>query len=114
MTNKDVDIPVNDDIIEKKSFLGKLKSTINTYTNMKGNNIEHRRNIEIYEIIGDIVSPLSCCHDKFSKTNKGDFILIIDDSVWIQDDNLDTIEQYSEVSYSPEFIRINTTLFKKI
>ena len=103
-----------DEVVEKKNILTKIKGVIAYYVSMNSGDVEQRRNVEIYQLIGDIITPLSGCVNKFSTTHKGDFVLIIDDSVWIQDNCIDAKEQYAHAGYSPEFVRINTVLFKKI
>ena len=74
---------------------------------------EQRRNIEIFTIISEIKTPLSGCQNKFANCKIGDFIIIIDESVFVRDWNVLGKEQFSQASYSPDFVRANTTLFQK-
>ena len=75
---------------------------------------ENRRNIEIYRITGNIKTQLLNCDNMFSNSGIGNFIIIIDDTVWIEDWNDLTKEQFAQTTYGSEFIRVNTTLFEKI
>ena len=109
---KTINGKIESDVVEKKTIFGEIKKFIIYYRSM-GVNMELRRNIEIFNIIGDIKIPLTGCRDNFANCGIGDFILIIDDGVWVRDWNNLGKEQFTQSSFSPEFVRINSTLFKK-
>jgi hypothetical protein len=72
--------------------------------------------IEIYRIINEeFVTPLACDPEiKKAGYYNGDFLFIIDNEVWVTNNNLIENDEYSLAVYSPAFVRMNTTLFEKI
>jgi hypothetical protein len=71
------------------------------------------QNIEIYEIVENIVSPLSLdINSRSIKSNIGELVIIINDEVWIKDWNAGN-DGYTKPVYDATFVRINTKIFKK-
>lgn len=70
--------------------------------------------IEIYKIEHNINSPLASDHNQNANCSVGDYLVIIDNDVWIKDNKAFRVEQFAKASYSPQFVRNNTTIFTKI
>ena len=91
----------------KISFLNKIKA------NIKGLSVsEHRQLIEIYRQKIELKTPVANSN-RVANCNIGDYIIIIDDVVWVYDYCDEKNEHYSQASYYPEFIRLNPNLFEK-
>lgn len=76
----------------------------------------YTKKIEFFQILNDeFVTPLACDPEtKKANYTKGDYLYIIDDQVWVTNNNLLGDDEYSLAVYSPAFVRMNTSLFKKI
>jgi hypothetical protein len=74
------------------------------------------KKIEIYKIINaEFATPLACDPEiRKAGYNKGDFVFIIENEVWVTNNNLLEDDAYSLAIYSPGFVRMNTSLFEKI
>lgn len=76
-------------------------------------NIEHHRNVEIFKLILDVKTPKFHDVKLVANTKVGDFVLIIGDEVWVQDENEGKFGQYIQAIYDAEFVRINPLIFAK-
>jgi hypothetical protein len=81
--------------------------------------MKHILKIEIYKILKEeFVTPLAEAPvDLTANYHKNDIIIIIGEEAWVTNRNLETDETddiYSLAVYSPEFVRINPWLFKKV
>lgn len=76
----------------------------------------YTKKIEVYKIINaEFVTPLACAPEtKKADYQNGDFLFIIDNQVWVTNNDLVELDEYSMAVYSPAFVRMNTTLFKKV
>ena len=75
-------------------------------------NKPHFENIEVYKLIAEFKTPMANS-DKIANCGIGDFLIIINDVVWIQDKNFDRKEQYAETMFSSQFVKINPSIFQK-
>lgn len=76
--------------------------------------MSYDKSIEIYEQIGNFVSPLASNPKKHATCTVGDIIIIIDRDVWVRNWDIDKDEQFSLAYYTPEFVRLNPNIFKKL
>ena len=76
-------------------------------------NVEHHRNVEIFKLKLDIKTPTFHDESLVANCKVGDFVLIIGDEVWIQDENNTKFGQYIQAIYTAEFVRINPLLFAR-
>ena len=76
-------------------------------------NVEHHRNVEIFKLKLDIKTPTFNDESLISNSKVGDFVLIIGDEVWIQDENGGKFGQYIQAVYTAEFVRINPLIFAR-
>ena len=79
----------------------------------KSMNPEARQHIEIYKQKVLLKTPIYNSHKKVANCKIGDFIMIVDDIVWVYDYSEDKKEHYSQATYNPEFVRLNPNLFEK-
>jgi hypothetical protein len=75
--------------------------------------MSYEKNIEIYKLIANFNIPLASNPTQKANDNIGDLIFIFDDQVWIRDWNDDREEQFALAVYSPEFVRMNPSIFEK-
>jgi len=101
-------------VVKKKEFDNAILNKISNYIKRFKTVEENRLGIETYVLISELKTPLYNCPEKTACCNVGDFIFIIDEEVWIRDYTKEYKEQFSQASYSPEFVRLNTTIFKAI
>lgn len=94
--------------VKKIGFFHKLLVFLKTY-----NTYEHRQHIEIYTQKSDFVTPVFNTSNRIANCTVGDYVIIIDDTVWVYDFTEDRKEQFSQASYYPEFVRLNPNLFTK-
>jgi hypothetical protein len=73
----------------------------------------YKKNIEVYEQIANFRTPLAETTNKIADCNIGDFVIIINNEVWVRNWNNDNENEFSLAVYSPAFVRINTEIFKK-
>jgi hypothetical protein len=71
------------------------------------------KNIEIYKVVVNFNSPLASNPSKIANCSLGDFVLIFDDEVWVKNWNDDQEEQFAKAVYSPEFVKMNPSIFEK-
>ena len=93
-----------------KTWLGKIINELSYIA--KENTRPNLRNIEIYQLKCELYTPL-LFSDEIANCQIGDYVLIIDDLVWIYDKNDKRSEQYAEAAYSARFVRVNPQIFKK-
>jgi len=79
----------------------------------KENSKSNIRNIEIFKIKSEFQTPLRSSYE-IANCKIGDYILIIDEIVWVQDTNETRQEQYAEAIYTPQFVRVNPKMFQKL
>jgi hypothetical protein len=84
-----------------------------TQKNLK--KMSYTKKIEVYKILNDeFVTPLACAPEtKKAQYYKGDFLYIIDNQVWVTNNNLLEEDEYSLAIYSPAFVRMNPSIFEK-
>lgn len=87
----------------------KVGNFISNFTNAEPN----RRVVEIYRLAQPFNTPLYENAEKIANCGVGDFVLIIGDDVWVQDNNEKENAQFVQAIYSVEFVRINPLLFSK-
>ena len=101
-------------VVKKKEFDNVIVNRVSNYIKRFKTVNENRLGIEIYVLISELKTPLYNCPEKTANCSVSDFIFIIDEEVWIRDYSMDIKEQFSQASYSPEFVRLNPTIFKLI
>ena len=74
---------------------------------------QNRRVVEIYRLKEALNTPLAINPNKIANCSINDFVLIIGDEVWIQDNNDEKKGQFSQSIYTVEFVRMNPFLFTK-
>ena len=72
------------------------------------------KNIEIYKIKDNVVTPLASSPSESANCSIGDYLIIIDKKVWIKDWNDDRKEQFAMANYSEDFVKMNPSLFEQI
>jgi hypothetical protein len=74
----------------------------------------YRKKAEIYKIKENIKIPLAENPSKMANSNIGDYVMIIDEKVWVvdwQDDK--NKELFALANINPDFIRLNDSIFNK-
>jgi hypothetical protein len=73
-------------------------------------------NIEVYMILNALFrTPLKEAPEGLQANYiEGDLVIIMDDNVWVKNRERDGDNNYSLAVYTPAFVRINPTLFKKV
>lgn len=74
----------------------------------------YEKKIEIYKVIQNFKTPLASNPKQVANCSLGDYLVIMDDEVWIRDWNDNREEQFAKAVYSPEFVRMNQNIFEKI
>lgn len=96
-----------------KNGSGEFKSTQDLFDIfLLEENLLFDKEIEIYKIGEDINTPLAEGENKIANSNIGDYVIIIDEEVWIRNWG-DNENLFSKALYSPDFVRINQKIFKK-
>jgi hypothetical protein len=67
----------------------------------------HKR-IEIFKIMLDFNSPIGGESDKIIQNVLGDYLVIINDEVYVENEN----DIFTKVVYSAEFVRLNKKIFE--
>lgn len=75
--------------------------------------MSYEKNIEVYKIKENIVTPLASDPKMHAECGLGDLVLIIDNEVWIRDWVAGRPEQFAKAIYSPEFVRFNPLIFER-
>lgn len=73
----------------------------------------YEKKIEVYKVKENFNSPLASNPSKVASCTIGDFVIIIDDEVWVRDWNAQREEQFAMAIYTPEFVRINPFIFEQ-
>jgi hypothetical protein len=73
----------------------------------------YEQDIEVYKQKVNFNSPLASNPNKCATCCVGDLIVIIEGVVWVRDWSDDRKEQFAQAVYSPEFVRINPSIFDK-
>lgn len=76
--------------------------------------MSYEKKIEIYEIRENFNTPLASNPKQIANNSIGDYLVIIDDEVWIKDWNDKREEQFAKANYSPDFVRMNENIFDQI
>ena len=74
--------------------------------------MSHTKNIEIYKLIANFNSPLANDPTKCSNSGIGDFLVIIDETVWIKQWTDGYPNEFVRVIYDANFVRINPSIFE--
>lgn len=72
------------------------------------------RDIETFELIVEFNTPLASSPSNCTNTPVGSLILIMDSDVWVRDIQENKPNQFSKAVYSPEFVRMNPKIFRKV
>lgn len=72
--------------------------------------------IEMFKIIkSNFCSPLAGAPDKeYIMHRGGDWVMIIENSVWVKNTKSPDENEFVLVVYSPAFVRMNVSIFEKI
>lgn len=73
---------------------------------------DYRQQIEIYKQKIELKTPVFGSKN-VANCKIGDFIIIVDEIVWVYDYCDDKREHYSQASYNADFVRLNPNLFEK-
>lgn len=98
--------------IEKPIYNVDIES-IKTDSESFQSNMKTDTPIEIYKIKENFNSPLERDHNKIASSGIGDYLLIINDEVWIRNWDDSKEDNFSKVVYSADFVRINPAIFEK-
>lgn len=94
-----------------KTWLGKIINELLYIA--KENSRPNLRNVEVYQLKAELYTPLHLSED-LANCKINDYVIIIDDLVWIHDENDKRKEQYAEAGYTARFVRLNPQIFKKL
>lgn len=78
--------------------------------------MSYSKNIEVYILLNALFrTPLAESPEKEQANYiEGDLVIIVNNTVWVKNRKEDGDDNYSQAIYTPEFVRINPMLFKKI
>jgi hypothetical protein len=76
--------------------------------------MNYLENFEVYRQIVEFKTPLASNPNKVATSSTDSYLIIINDEVYVQDCNVDRLEQFTKAAYSAEFVRINKNLFEKL
>ena len=74
--------------------------------------MSYEKNIEIYKMKKDVITPLASNPKIQASCTEGDFIIIIDNEVYVRDYVEGRSAQFAKADYSPDFVRMNKFLFE--
>lgn len=72
----------------------------------------YEKNIEIYKVKENFNSPLASDPNRLASCTIGDFVIIIDDDVWVRDWNAQRTEQFAKAAYDKNFVGKNPFIFE--
>lgn len=94
-----------------RHWLGKIINDLSKLA--KEDTSPNVRCIDIYELVNDIRIPL-VNSNAIANCANGDYLMIINEVVWITDEISGRKEKFAEAALVPQFVRDNPELFNKL